>query len=120
MKYNAFILDWTMDNYRQLKTKLLKYGFAFVPEAGCRHIRVAVPWNYVAEFSALCQEHLNQPCNYVDIQFPVEKTTVVVFQAKTFFVKSMRENEQVRQWALAQGLPVQQADWPVAVLEPVL
>lgn len=120
MKYNAFILDWTMDNYQQLKAKLVKYGFAYVPEEECRHIRVAVAWNYVAEFAVLCQEHLNQPYNYVDIQFPTERTTVVVFQTKTFFVRNTRENERVRQWALAQGLPTDQADWSVAVLDPVL
>lgn len=120
MKYNALILDWTMDNYRELKAKLLKYGFAYLPEPGSRHIRVAVTWKFIAEFAALCQEHLNRPCNYVDIQFPAESTTVVVFQTKTFFVRNHVENERVRQWALAHGLPAQQADWPVAVLEPVL
>lgn len=114
MKTNATVLDWTMDNFPQFKVKLLKYGLAFMPQEGTRHIRVAVPWWYVAEFARICQEHLNRPYNYVDVQFPAQNTTVV-FRDKTFFVRSARENERVRRWALAQGLPVQQADWPVAV-----
>jgi hypothetical protein len=59
----------------------------------------------------LCQQHLNAPFNYVDLQFPAEKQTVIVFRGKTFVITSLEENAQAVQWALAQGLPEAQADW---------
>jgi hypothetical protein len=109
--YNAYILDWTMNNYDHLKSELADFGFSFVNETGTEHIRAAVPFERFTAFARLCQQHLNTPFNYVDIQFPDEKTTVIVFQKAIFVITDAHENEKVKQWAIDLGLPPEQADW---------
>jgi len=55
MSFNAYILDWSMDNYAQLRQKLAKANFTFKQEEKSEHIRVAVPLRRVNEFASLCQ-----------------------------------------------------------------
>ena len=111
MAFNAFILDWTMDDYDGLKAELSTAGFGFAQETGTGHIRVAVPFARAGVFAETCQKHLNAPFNYVDVQFPEEGTTVIIFQAAAHFITSQEENDRVKAWALAMGLPPEQADW---------
>jgi hypothetical protein len=109
--FNAYILDWTMDGFARLKQELAAASFPFVEEDGSGNIRVAVPFQRMQEFAALCQKRLNAPFNYVDIQYPGERQTVIVFRANTFIITSHDENERVRQWAIGLGLPPEQSDW---------
>jgi hypothetical protein len=111
MNFNAFILDWSMDHYPQLRQELTKANFTIKQEEHNEHIRVAVPFMRVNQFSSLCQAHLNSPFNYVDIQYPNEKKTIIVFKQETFIISSNEENERVRAWAIQMGLPEIQADW---------
>jgi hypothetical protein len=111
MHYNAYILDWTMNNYDQFKKTLVDSGYSFVVETGTEHIRVAIPFERFTHFARLCQTHLTEPYNYVDIQFPHEKTTVIVFRKVSFVITDPHENEKVKQWAIDLGLPPEQADW---------
>jgi hypothetical protein len=111
MWFNAYILDWAMNDYAQLKQELADANFAFAKEGEKEHIRVAVPFGRVKEFGSLCQTHLNSPYNYVDIQYPNEKKTVIIFQQDIFMISSQEENEKVKRWAISLGLPPEQADW---------
>ena len=114
MDTNAFILDWTMDDYGGLLQALIEARFSYRKETGTEHVRVEVPHGRVTEYASLCQSHLNAPFNYVDVQFPAERQTVIVFRQKVFINANMEENAQAVQWALAQGLPEAQADWPTS------
>jgi hypothetical protein len=111
MTFNAYILDWTMDGFARLKQELADASFPFDQETGSGNIRAAVPFERVQEFAGLCQKHLNAPFNYVDIQYPDEHKTVIIFRGKTFIITSREENERVRQWAIGLGLPPEQSDW---------
>ncbi len=111
MDFNAYLLDWTINDFPLLQQELTAANFAFQPEIGTGHIRAAVPFERVEEAAALIQKHLNAPQNYVDIQFPALKKTVIVFQRRVFTISSPQENDEAREWALAQGLPPEQADW---------
>lgn len=111
MPYNAYILDWTMNDYDGLKQKLKEAGFPFRKERGKEHIRAAVPFDRVEEFFRLTKSHLNTPYNYVDIQFPSEKKTALVFSERLIMVSNSQENEAAQRWAIARGLPPEQADW---------
>jgi hypothetical protein len=108
---NAYILEWTMDEYDRLKQELADAGFVFQQEGQTGHIRADVPFEQVDIFGELCRKHLNAPVNYVDIQYPERRTTVIVFQQTTHFITNREQNEQVRAWAIALGLPPEQADW---------
>lgn len=114
MSFNAFVLDWTMDDYSLLKQKLAAAGFQSQKVEDAEHIRVVVPFGRVDEFAALCQAHLNAPFNYIDVQFPAYKQTVIIFAQTVFLIDNLAENERVRQWAIALGLPPEQADWPTS------
>jgi hypothetical protein len=111
MTFNAYIVDWTMDEFARFKQELAAASFPFTGESGSGNIRVTVPFERVQEFAVLCQKRLNAPFNYVDIQYPGEHQTVIVFRAKTFIITSREENERVRQWAIGMGLPPEQSDW---------
>jgi len=111
MSFNAYILDWSMDHYTQLRQELAKADFAFEQGEQSEHIRVAVPFERVNEFASLCQAHLNSLFNYVDIQYPDEKKTIIVFKQETFIISGREENESVKAWAIRMGLPAAQADW---------
>ena len=111
MDFNAFIVDWSMDDYDGLKTELTGAGFVFEREGRAEHIRVVVPLERVEVFAGLCQKHLNAPFNYVDIQFPEQRATVIVFQQAAHFITSQIANDRVKAWALAMGLPAKQAGW---------
>jgi len=110
MKNSAYILDWTMNDYDNLKFKLKNSGFEF-EKAEKEHIRVTVPFNKIDSFVDIVQVHLNAPQNYVDVQFPDEKKSIVIFQAKKFVITNDKENEKVKEWAISIGLPTEQADW---------
>jgi hypothetical protein len=111
MMFNAYVLDWTMDEFAKLKAKLSEAQFVYKPEGETEHIRVAVPFERVEEFGELCHQHLNQITNYVDIQYPARKTTVIVFQKTMHVITSPEEDQKVKAWAIALGLPPEQADW---------
>ncbi|HEX2909141.1 MAG TPA: hypothetical protein VHO69_19865 [Phototrophicaceae bacterium] len=115
MKTNAYILDWTLTDYAEVKQALIDIAFWFELEReDSKHLRVAVPYPRVDEFAALVRRYLNAPCNYVDVQYPDRQCTVLIFKAKKFVITSAEENEQAKIWALAQGLPPEQADWPMS------
>lgn len=109
--YNAYILDWTVNGYAGLKQKLKKADFLFVKEKDILHLRVRVPFGRVPEFADIIRQHLNASYNYVDVQFPEEKRTVLVFLERVAIVSNAAENETARKWAVARGLPPEQADW---------
>jgi hypothetical protein len=111
MNFNAYILDWSMDDYAQLRQGLATFGFTFEQEGQSEHIRVVVPFERAEEFASLCRAHLNSPFNYVDIQYPNEKKTVIVFKQETFVVSNSEDNERVKTQAIQMGLPPAQADW---------
>lgn len=114
MTPNTYILDWTMNEYERLLTRLKDEGFGFQKESGKEHVRVAVPFSFVDDFASLVQEHLDAPYNYVDIQYPDEKKTVVIFQNKKFVIENEQQNEVAKKWAIDLGLPKEQADWAVS------
>lgn len=109
MPFNAYVLAWTMNDYPAFKAALCDSGIATLPDA--EDIRLAVPFERLHEISRLLQSHLNAPFNYVDIQFPELKTTVIVFQQQIFTIRTAAENAEAQRWAIAQGLPPEQADW---------
>lgn len=111
MEFNAFMLDWTMSDYAELKRELADAGIAFENEGASAHIRAAIPFERLEEVARLIQPHLNAPFNYVDIQFPALKQTVIVFQRRQFTITSRMENAAAKRWAMEQGLPPEQADW---------
>lgn len=112
MEPNAFILDWTMDEYPRLKQELAESGFEFVPDG--EHVRVNVPFAHVDQFATITRKYLNAPFNYIDVQFPAEKKTMIIFQEQVFVIEDDVENERVKSWAIAKGLPPHQADWPTS------
>lgn len=107
--HNAHILERTMNNYSGLKKKLNSGGFESVPDG--KNTRVNVPFDKISEFADIVRAHLNAPCNYVDVQFPKEKKTAVIFIEKTTIITNIKENEAVKKWAIAKGLPPREADW---------
>jgi hypothetical protein len=111
MDFNAYLLDWTMNDYTLLQQELTDAGFGFEREASSENIRVAVPVERLDDAARLIQRHLNAPYNYVDIQYPGSKLTVIIFLARRFTITSVDENEDAKRWAIAQGLPPEQADW---------
>lgn len=111
MDYNAYLLDWTMNEYDMLKRELTEARIAFVREPNSEHIRAAIPFERLDAAARLIQRHLNAPFNYVDIQFSAQKQTVIIFQARRFTIATDDENERAKRWAIEQGLPVEQADW---------
>jgi hypothetical protein len=109
MSPNAYVLAWTMNDYDTLKAELAEAGFVCTSDGD--DLRVSVPFARVSEAAALFQKHLNAPYNYVDLQYPASKTTVVVFQQRVYLIRSAEENRTAQAWAMAQGLPAEQADW---------
>lgn len=109
MAANAYVLEWTMNNYDDLKTGLVRLGLSC--EADGNDLRVQVPYARVADAARLFQQHLNAPYNYVDLQYPAARMTVIVFQERVFLIRNAEENRSAQDWAIAQGLPPEQADW---------
>jgi hypothetical protein len=107
----AYILEWTMHEYDGLKQELVDAGFEFQQEGQTGNIHVDVPFEQIEMFGELCRRHLNATINYVDIQYPERRTTVIVFRQVTHFITNREQNKQVREWAIALGLPPEQADW---------
>ncbi|MDP4008306.1 MAG: hypothetical protein Q8P68_03895 [Candidatus Peregrinibacteria bacterium] len=111
MKPNAYILDWTMNEYSRLLAQLKEQGFDFQKEEGEEHVRVDVPFFRWEEFANLVQPQLNAPYNYVDIKYPEENKLIIIFGAKRFVITNKEENEAAKKWAIDSGLPTAQADW---------
>jgi hypothetical protein len=111
MKSSAYILDWTMNDYPLLLDQLKDHDFEFEKEKNKEHVNVIVPLSQIDEFSKIIQNHLNAPFNYVDIQYPAEKKTVLIFQNKKFIIENKEQNDQVIKWAIDHGLPEKQAQW---------
>ena len=111
MKKNAYILDWTMNDYDNLLASLKQLGLNYEKESEKNHVRVDVPFSKINPFVSLVQKHLNAPFNYVDIQYPKKKKSIIVFQKNRFNIESDDQNEVVRKWAIDLGLPPAQADW---------
>jgi hypothetical protein len=111
MNTNAYILDWTMNNYSELKASLSCDGFEFVKDEAKEHIRVNVNYNKLDDFARLIQRHLNARFNYVDVQFTGERVTAVIFKDRVLRLTSIEEDERAKAWAISIGLPREQADW---------
>lgn len=111
MKPNAFILDWTRNEYGRLLAQLKEQGFAFQKKEGRVHVRVDVPFFRWEEFANLIQPHLNAPYNYVDIKYPEKNKLIIIFGVKRFVITNKEENETAKKWAIDLGLPPAQADW---------
>lgn len=103
-----------MNEYAELKDELSENGFMIQQETEDEDIRVDVPFLRVREFANNIQRHLNAPYNYVDVQFAEEKTTVLVFRDKIFFLHNQEEADAARRWAISAGLPEKQADWKIS------
>jgi hypothetical protein len=103
-----------MDEYPRLKQELSGAGFEFVCEGETEHIRVVVPYARVDEFATITRKYFNAPCNYIDVQFPAEKKTMIIFREQVFVIEDNAENERVKAWGIARGLPPHQADWPTS------
>ena len=86
MQTNAYILDWTMNDYDSLKKELGDQDFSFTEEQDTNHIRALVPFDRVDAFALIIQSHLNNQFNYVDVQLQDEKTTVIIYMEKVFFI----------------------------------
>jgi len=111
MTTNAYVLEWAMNDYRALLTKLKGAGFAFEKEPDKEHIRVNVPFSRKEEFADIVQPHINAPYNYVDAKYPEENMIYAVFGAKRIEITNLNENEAAKKWAINLGLPPKQADW---------
>lgn len=110
-EFNAFIVAWTMNEYAALCAALRAAGFRVEQADGTDHIRLVVPFEQITAFAALCQRHLNAPVNYVDVQYPDRRTTVIIFRERVVHVTEQAQNDALRAWAIARGLPPEQADW---------
>jgi len=111
METNAYILDWTMNDFTGLKTSLSRDGFEFVKDDDKEHIRIGVKFDRLNDFAALIQRHLNSAFNYVDVQFSREKMTVVIFRDRLLRITNIEEDLKAKAWAVSIGLPKEQADW---------
>ena len=109
VRLNAYVLGWTMNDYPDLRAELARLGLHSQDDEG--DLRLAVPFDRLNEVVPLLQKHFNAPYNYVDIQFPDQQLTVIVFQHRQFMLRNPAENAAAQRWAIAQGLPPQQADW---------
>ncbi len=108
---NAYILDWTMDDYDGLKNELKEAGFDFEKESDKEHIKVDVDLERVDVFAGIVRRHLNEPFNYVDIKFPRHRLVVVVFRERIYKIDNPGIDKEAREWAISIGLPEEQADW---------
>ena len=102
-----------MSDYEEFKKELFDSEFFYMKDEKTQkdHIGVNVDHKRINLFSEICQKYLNNEFNYVDVQFPVQGETVIIFREKVFFVKNNAENEIVKSWAIHKGLPAEQADW---------
>jgi len=111
MKTNAYILDWTMNDFAGLKTSPARDGFEFVKDHDKEHIRAEVALARLNDFAALLQRHLNAAFNYVDVQYSQEKITAVIFRDRMLRITNIEEDQEAKAWAVSIGLPKEQADW---------
>jgi hypothetical protein len=109
--FNAYILDWTMNDYSLLKQKLTDAGFVYRKDEPDEDIRVIVPYEQLSSFGSIVQKFLNAPQNYIDIQYPDIRKTVLIFRDRLFTITNDKENKEARSWAISIGLPKEQGDW---------
>ncbi|MSR85717.1 hypothetical protein EXS71_04790 [Candidatus Uhrbacteria bacterium] len=109
---NAYILERTMNDYAELKQALEQGGFTYQKEEADEDVTVTVPADQVGEFATVVQKHLNAPYNYVDVKFPNEKTTAIIFADRIYRINNPVIDEEAKVWAISIGLPKEQADWP--------
>ncbi|MCB9808821.1 hypothetical protein H6776_00280 [Candidatus Nomurabacteria bacterium] len=114
LKPKAYILDWTVNDYSSLLEILTEQAIDFDIEQGTRNLIVNIPFTQLDLFSRIIQQQLNSPVNYVDIQYPEMKLTVIIFKSEVFKIKTEEQNKEIKKWAINNGLPVQQADWGVS------
>jgi hypothetical protein len=114
MTPNAYIVHWTMENWRRLQDELTQAGFETEIEPESENLRAAVPFERLAEFAALCQAHFKDPVAYVDVQFPDRKKTALIFGERLFLVSSAAENAAVQRWAIGQGLKPEHTGWAIS------
>lgn len=108
---NAYILDWTMNDYATLRSSLSRDGFDCSKDGSSEHIRVRVELTSLERFTGLVRAHLNESFNYVDVQFESERLTVVIFRDRVFRIRDAEEDRKAKDWAISAGLPREQADW---------
>lgn len=111
MKTNAYVLEWTMNDYQRLLAELQEAQFVYIKESDSEHVRVAVPFSRMEEFADIVQPHLNAPFNYVDVKYPKENVIYAVFGVRRIKITNKAENEAAKKWAIDLGLPPEQADW---------
>jgi hypothetical protein len=109
--FNAYILDWTMNDYEILKQKLADAGFLYEKDESGEDIRVTVPYEQLSSFASIVQKFLNATQNYIDIQYPDIKKTILIFRDKLFTITNDKENKEAQDWAISIGLPKEQSDW---------
>lgn len=110
--YNAYVLERTINNYGELKQKLKEADFDFIKDRN--NVRVKVYFDKVEKFYNLVRTYLNTSYNYIDLQFPKEKKTLLVFSDRLFYIANAKENEEAKKWAFSIGLPKEEADWPTS------
>lgn len=110
---NAYILERTMNEYEELKDGLLQAGFEIEKEKDDEDIMVTVEHNRIKDFAHVVQKHLNEPFNYIDIKFPEQKLSVIVFKDRVYRIDNAKQNVEAKQWAVSIGLPENEADWPI-------
>jgi hypothetical protein len=111
MTPNAYIVHWTMENWRRLQEELTQAGFETEIEPEGENLRAAVPFERLAEFAVLCQAHFKETAAYVDVQFPDKKKTALIFAERLFLVSTPSENAAVQRWAIGQGLQPEHTNW---------
>ncbi len=111
MNTNAYILERTMNDCQCLLSALEQQKYVVSPEPGSLDVRVAVDRSRVKDFSFLAQRHLNEPYNYIDVQFPERKETILIFKERLFVIQDAEGDARARDWAIAQGLPVAESGW---------
>ena len=110
---NAYILERTMNDYIELKQALDRAGFAHQKEKNNEDVTVTVPMDRVDDFAVIVQRHLNTSYNYVDVKFPDNKTTIIVFPDRIYHINNPAIDAEAKIWAISIGLPNNEARWPI-------
>ena len=108
---NAYILERTINNYAELKQALEQAGFAYQKEETDEDVTVMISTDRVDEFAAIVQPYLNAPYNYVDVKFPDDKTTVIIFPGRIYRINNPTIDAEAKIWAISIGLPKKEAEW---------
>lgn len=101
-----------MNDFDELKSELMQVDFEFEKAKNSDDIMVNVPLNRIFDFASIIQKYLNKPFNYVDVKFPDQKTTVIIFRERIFEIDNPEVDKNAKEWAISIGLPEKEADWP--------